>query len=253
MFFILSKLLAFLITPLFWIIILLFLSVFSKEERRRKICLRWSLGLILFFSNSFIFDECIRKLELPATKFENLKTYDYGIVLGGMSVNDEDLNRVQFYRGVDRLIQTIDLYKRGIIKKIIFTGGSGRILHPEMKEAALVKPYILKMGVAEQDLLIENESNNTRENALFTKKMIEENKLQGNYLLITSAFHMRRSLACFKKVGIIAEPYCTDRYAGPRKFEFDHLFIPNVSIINDWNTFLKESVGLITYKIMGYI
>lgn len=252
MFFILSKILSFIITPLIWILTLVFFSFFSKDENRRKKCLRWALGLTLFFTNGFIFDECARLWEIPSANYQTMKTYDYGIVLGGMSVNDEDLHRVQFFRGVDRLIQTIDLYKRGIIKKIIFTGGSGRISHPEMKEAALVKPYILKMGVPEEDLIIENESNNTRENALFTKKIIEDKKLQGDFLLITSAFHMRRSLACFKKVGISADSYSTDRYAGPRKFEFDFLIIPTISAMNDWNVLLKEFVGFITYKIMRY-
>ncbi|MGZ4118990.1 MAG: YdcF family protein, partial [Bacteroidia bacterium] len=69
---------------------------------------------------------------------------------------------------------------------------------------------------------------------------------------ITSAFHMRRSLGCFNKVGIATVPYSTDRYAGPRKFEFDYLFIPNSSVMNDWNTLIHEIIGYITYKISGY-
>lgn len=227
-------------------------SFFSKNEVRKRKCLKWSLILTLFFTNGFIFDECARLWEIPATPYSQLKQYNVGIVLGGMSVNDEELNRVQFFRGVDRLIQTIDLYKRGVIKKIIFTSGSGRILNPEMKEALLLKPYILKMGVPEEDLYIESESNNTRENAVNTKQLIEKEKIQGPYLIITSAFHMRRGLGCFNKVGIVADHYSTDRYSGHRKFEFDNVFIPNISAINDWTGFIHEIVGYITYKILGY-
>ena len=252
MFFILSKLFVFVVTPLTWIIVLLLFALFSKVETRKKKCLRWSLYLTLFFSNSFIFNNCVRMWEIPATRFEDLKTYDYGIVLGGMSVNDEDMNRVQFYRGVDRLIQTIDLYKRGVIKKIIFTGGSGRVLHPEMKEGEELKPYILKMGVKEEDLYVENESQNTRQNALFTKELIDKGKLTGSYLLITSAFHMRRSLGCFKKVGIAVTPYSTDRYGGKNKWEFDYIFIPNISSLNDWTGIIHEMIGFVVYKISGY-
>ena len=252
MFFILSKILVFIITPLIWIIILLLFSFFSKNEIRKRKCLKWALVLTLFFTNSFIFDQFVRAWEVPATKFSELKNYNVGIVLGGMSVNDESMDRVQFYRGVDRLIQAIDLYKRGYIKKIIFTGGSGRLLHPEMKEGELVKPYILKMGVSPEDLYIENESQNTRENAVFTKKLIDKEKIKGNFLLITSAFHMRRSLGCFKKAGIDTDPYSTDRYGGSPKFEFDYLFIPNISSINDWTGFIHEMIGYFTYRIMGY-
>ena len=253
MFFLVSKLLSFLITPLIWIIFLFFVAIYSKIEKRRKKCFLWALGLLLFFSNSFVFDECVRLWEVPATKYANLKSYDVGIVLGGMSVYDEDLQRAQFYRGVDRLLQAVELYKRGVIKKIVFTGGSGRVLHPEMKEGGYISRYLLNFGVPQKDFLIESESNNTHENALFTKYLFEKEKISGRYLLITSAFHMRRSTECFNTVGISTDPYSTDRYAGPRKFEFDHVFIPNSSTMNDWNNLIHEIVGYITYKFVGYI
>lgn len=253
MFFILSKILAFIITPIIWVVVLLIWAFRTKDEIKKRKLLRWTIGLLLFFTNSFIFDEFARAWEIPATPTEKVQVYEYGIILGGASVHDEELNRVQFFRGVDRLIQAIDLYKRGHIKKIIFTGGSGRILKPDMKEAALVKPYILKMGVDENDLIIENESQNTKENARFTKAIVDSLQLKGNYLLITSAFHMRRSIACFTKAGMEVTPYSTDRYAGPRKFEFDHLFIPNVSAMYDWNNLIHEWMGYITYKLAGYI
>jgi hypothetical protein len=52
---------------------------------------------------------------------------------------------------------------------------------------------------------------------------------------------------------MVVDPYSTDRYAGPRKFEFDHLFIPNISALNDWNNLIHEMIGFITYKISGYV
>ena len=244
--------LVFIINTLICIVTLFFVSIYSKNEKRRKRCFLWAFGFLLFFSNSFIFDEFSRAWEVPATKYEDLQLYDVGVVLGGMSVYDDGYQRPQFYRGVDRMLQAVELYKLGIIKKIIFTGGSGRILHPEMKEGAYIKRYIWFMGIPEKDFIVESESQNTRENALFTKKIIDEQKIKGRFLLITSAFHMRRSLNCFDAVGMDVAAYSTDIYAGPRKFEFDHLFIPNTSSINDWNTLIHEIVGYITYKVIGY-
>ncbi len=253
MFFALSKLLAFSINPMVWIIILLLFALLSKFPNRKKKCLCWALVLTIFFSNQFLFVVVANMWEIPATRFENVKPAEAGIVFGGMSVYDDDFNRAQFFRGVDRMIQAVELYRRGYIKKIIFTGGSGRLLHPEMKEGNYIKRYLLYMGVPQKDFFIESESQNTRQNALFTKELLNKENITGNFLLITSAFHMRRSLACFNKVGISSEPYSTDRYAGPHRFEFDYLFIPESSIISDWNIFLKEFVGFITYKIMGYV
>lgn len=252
MFFIASKFLTFLISPLVWIVALLFLAVFSKFPDRKRKSLRWALLLTLLFTNSFIFDECSRLWEVPATSYENLKTYEAGIVLGGMSVYDPTLDRAQFFRGADRLFQAVELYKRGIIKKIIFTGGSGRLLHPEMKEGNYIKRYLLYLGIPESDFMIESESKNTYENAVLTKQLLNESS-QNDFLLITSSIHMRRSLGCFSKAGLHILPYSTDRYAGPRKYEFDHLFIPEPSILYDWTKLLHEIIGYITYKIAGYL
>jgi len=252
MFFIFSKLLVFIITPLVWIITLLFFSLFSKKEKSKTRCVRWALILSIFFSNAFIFDECMRLWEIPATPYKDLKTYDAGIVLGGFITYDQKIDRLQFNRSTDRLLQAIELYKRGIIKKIIFTGGSGSINHPDEKEGIYVKRYLLTIGIPEQDFFIENESRNTHENATLTKNLIKTKHITGDLLLITSASHMRRSLACFNKAGITTTHYSTDRYAGPRKFELDHLLIPTISAMEHWSTLLKEITGIITYKIMGY-
>jgi uncharacterized SAM-binding protein YcdF (DUF218 family) len=72
-------------------------------------------------------------------------------------------------------------------------------------------------------------------------------------LLITSAFHMRRSLGCFEKVGFNVAPYSTDRYSGERKYIFDHLFIPSASVLEEWNLIIHEWIGYMTYYFSGYL
>lgn len=253
MFFIASKLLVFLISPLVWIVILLIYALFSKFPNRKRKSLVSAFLLLIFFSNSFIFDEYSRLWEVPATAYKNLKMYNAGIVLGGMSVYDSQMERAQFFRGADRLIQAVELYKKGIIKKIIFTGGSGRLLHPEMKEGNYINRYLLIMGIPEKDFIIESESQNTYENAINTKQLLEDKNIKGDFLLITSSMHMRRSIACFRKAGLDTEHYSTDRYAGSRKYEADHLFIPEPSVLYDWTKLIHEMVGFVSYKIAGYL
>lgn len=252
MFFILSKILQFLINPMVWIVVLLFFSLFAKEERFRKRSLRFLLIFTILFSNSFLFNECQGAWEIPVTPYSSLKKYEVGIVLGGIMKYDRQNDRLRFQRGSDRLFQAIELYKRGYIKKIVFTGGSGSVLHPEDKEGPWVERYLLTLGIPPQDFLIEGESQNTHENAVYTKALLDKNNFKGEFLLITSAFHMRRSLGCFEKEGMHVSPYSTDRYAGPRKFEFDHLLIPDASALYDFNNLIHEVVGYITYKMVGY-
>ena len=254
MFFIISKILVFIISPVSWIAGLLLFSLFAKNQKRKRITFIAGVVILLFFSNSFVLDEAMRAWEIPATRYEDLATYDAGIVLGGMVQYDEEYDRLQFYRGVDRLLQTVELYKKGKIRKILFTGGSGSIIYKDKKEAPLVKRYLLTIGIPEEDIIIESESKNTRENALNTKHVIDSLSLKGKFLLITSSFHMRRSMRCFEKAGIVdITSYSTDRYSGKRKFFLDHLFIPNTQSLENWDLLLHEIIGYIVYYCSGYI
>lgn len=253
MFFILSKILAFIITPLVWIVGLLLYSFFTKNEKRKKKCFVAALIMLLFFSNPFILDEFMRLWEVPAVSQSELGKYDAAIVLGGLIFYDEQLDRLQFTRSGDRLWQAVELYKKGYVRKIVFAGGSGSILHADIKEGPLVQRYLITLGIPAEDILVEAESRNTRENAVNAKALLDKEIPDGKFLLVTSAFHMRRSMGCFEKVGMNATPYTTDRYSGPRKWELDHLIVPNVETMMSWNTLLHEIVGCIVYKVSGYM
>ena len=255
MFFILSKVLVFIITPIVWIVALLIISLFTKKPKRKRRTFIAALILLLFFSNSFLLDNVMRMWEIPAVSEVDLKdSYDVGIVLGGMMSYDSNLDRLQFSKGVDRILQAIQLYKDGVIEKILITSGSGSITYSDIKEAPLIKKYLLTLEIPEEDILIESESKNTRENALFSKPILDKEAPEGKYLLITSAFHMRRSIGCFKKVGIKVTPFSTDRYSGgPRRWALDFLLIPNVEAFHTWNVLIHEMTGYWVYKIMGYV
>lgn len=253
MFFIASKILSFFTTPVIWIGILLLLALLCEKQKRKKRFLRLSAILFFFFTNSFIIDEILRIWEISAIKTEELDPpYDYGIVLGGMVTYDVEYKRINFVTSTDRLLQAIDLYHQKKIKKFFITGGSGSFTNREMKEALLLEKYMAEIGIPENDICIETESKNTYENAIYTAQILsrEPNK---KLLLITSAVHLRRSIGCFKKAGINAKPYSTDRKAGPRKFNIGHLFVPDVGALSLWTIFLHEFFGYIVYKVMGYL
>ena len=253
MFFLLSKLLHFIVSPYTWILGLLIWAFFAKDPLRRKKLLKWCIALFLFFSNSFILDEFMRAWEVPViTKDEKLERYDVGIVLGGISTYDGHIDRVQINRSGDRLIQAIRLYKQGKLGKILFAGGSGSILHADIKEGVLIKELMLHLGVPDSVILIENDSKNTHENALETQKLLGSGKHGNKFLLITSASHMNRAMACFLKEKLNVTPYVTDRNSGERKFEFDHLIIPNVDTLGSWDKLIHEWVGMVMYKLVGY-
>lgn len=195
----------------------------------------------------------MRLWEIPTIKESDMKGYDVGIVLGGMVSYDSHLDRLQFSKGSDRILQAIQLYEDGIIDKILITSGSGSITYADIKEAPLIKRYLATLEIPEDDILIESESKNTHENALFSKPILDKEAPHGKYLLITSAFHMRRGVGCFNKVGIKVTPFSTDRYSGgPRRWSLDFLLVPNIDAFQAWNVLIHEMTGYLVYKIAGY-
>ncbi|MEO6301652.1 MAG: YdcF family protein [Bacteroidia bacterium] len=254
MFFFLSKILGFLFSPLIWVFFLLLYSFKTKIESRAKKLRIASIIILYVCGNSFIVDECFRHWE-PVTPDYDLMTtkYDGAIILGGIGNVDQRLKKISFGFGADRLMQIIPMYYNGRVKKIIFTGGSGSIEFPENKEGVYVKKYLKSINIPDSAMIIESESKNTYENAIFTKKILDSLQLKGNYLLVTSGYHMRRSLAVFKKAGFInLTPYVTNRVSGIRRYSLDHLLIPNQDALFTLQVLIHEWLGYIVYKIRGY-
>lgn len=239
--------------PLTWFFILLIWSWLTKNEGRKKRLRIAAIVVIILFSNRFVFDRTMHAWEINTTQEPAPGTYDAIIVLGGMSSYDQEFDRIQFSRGTDRLLQAIALWKKGVAPKIIFTGGSGSIRNSEIKEGEKIRDFLRKIGIPDSVMVYETQSRNTHENATLTKPVLAKEAPGGRYLLVTSAFHMRRSLACFDKEGIRVTPYSTDRYSGPWKFDFDYMFLPTAETLSDWNILFHEWIGCLSYKFSGYI
>ena len=255
MFFFLSKILAFIIAPFTWLFIgLLFLLKKVWHTPYKK----WVLTLTIFtyvISNSFLVDEVVRAWEFSDDDIYLKSTkYDIAIVLGGMGRIDERQNRFDFTCSGDRLFQTLSMYHKGRVNKIVITGGSGSISKPNHREASYVKEYLKTIHVPDSAIMIENNSKNTYENAIFTKHILDSMQFKGSILLVTSSFHMRRSLAIFNKAGYKnLTPFITNKFTGNRRFDFDYCFVPNSDALSTLNLITHEMIGYITYKLKGYL
>jgi uncharacterized SAM-binding protein YcdF (DUF218 family) len=253
MFFILSKILLFMVSPLVWMGALFIWTYFTMDPAKKKKRLIWSIGVSLFFSNAFIFDEFNRAWEMRAVNTKELGHYEVAIVLGGVGGYDPTFERMEWSGSVDRLLLPLRLYKEGKVEKLLLSGGSSRLIDNELRPMDYVKEYLIDLGVLPSDIIVERESRNTKENAEYCLPIIRENGFHDSEcLLVTSARHMRRSELCFNKQGLYPDLLVVDRHAGPRKFEFDHMFIPNIGTLAGWESLLHEIVGTLTYRVMGY-
>jgi uncharacterized SAM-binding protein YcdF (DUF218 family) len=121
-------------------------------------------------------------------------------------------------------------------------------------EAELLKRFLIMTGMPETDILIEEKSVNTRENALFTKEFLEKNGIATDqeFVLITSAFHMPRSKKCFDKVGLKTIPFPVDYYSHDIKYDLPSILYPGPGAISNWQLLVKEWIGLVVYRLVGY-
>lgn len=255
MFFILSKVLSYLINPFNWILFFLLFAWITKNSYRKKLFFKTGIILLLFFTNNVIFLEFARLWEPEGKKIEKVGHYDVAVVLGGMAEYNNDLDRISLRRGGDRIWQAIHLYHIDKVDKILMSGDSGYLVDKGLNEAEQFKQILMEECIPEEDILVESVSKNTYQNALESKKILDKTPQQEKVLLVTSALHMRRSKACFKKVGFKNfDTFTTDHYTGPtRGYYFDQYIIPNESVLTDWNKLIHEWVGYMTYWLVGYI
>ncbi|QCR25055.1 YdcF family protein [Pontibacter sp. SGAir0037] len=253
MFFILSKTLHFLLMPLLWVLVLLLLAIFLKSPRKKKVCLAAGAGLLLLLSNPFLANEAWRAWEVEATPVSEINNYDAALILTGVTGYREDLpDRILTHKGADRFLHPLQLYRMNKVNLFVVTGGNSSVLLDNIPEAEQIERILLMGGVPEEDILTESNSRNTRENALHTAELLKKHPEWKRLLLVTSAFHMRRSLACFQKAGVEVTPFSTDFYASPRRFTPDETIIPDAGAFSGWHLLIHEIAGYLIYKILGY-
>ena len=222
----------------------------SRSPGLKRILFTMMVVIAVVFTNPFIYRSMVRLWQPQPLNVLDGKTYEAGVVLGGMSGYDK-YNRGFFGNNADRFIQTANLYHRGIIKKIIISGGTGTLSQTEPPESYFLRTSFLDNGVKDSDIIVESRSRNTFENGVFSKRMIDSLHLAPPFILITSALHMKRSVAVFKKTGVAFLPLPCDYKVYDTKPDIEDYIIPNISLLKEWSYFIKEVIGLYVYKFTG--
>jgi uncharacterized SAM-binding protein YcdF (DUF218 family) len=176
------------------------------------------------------------------------------VILGGYSGFDHTRNRVGFTEASERLFYPLQNILNHRIDTVILTGGSASIVMKKYYESNHIAKYLKGYGVNGNRIFIDAKSRNTYENAVETKKILDALKITEPVLLVTSAFHMRRSMGCYEKAGVkyIAYPV---HYLGnaTRDYNLEAWLIPSTGAMEKFQTLLREVVGMISYKITGKI
>ena len=253
----LSKLFWVFLAPGNFLILLLLLGAFLAmshiEARRnfgRKLC--FDIAFLLFFFGIFpVGDWMLVPLE---NRFPpEVPAHIDGIVLLG----SDEIPRISqqrgiptMYEGSSLLMEVAALSKRYPQARLAYTGGSALIPpDPHDANAEVTKEALASIGVPVARMMFEGASRNTHENAMMAKQLVQPQPEQ-NWLLVTSAYHMPRSMAAFRAAGWNVYPAPTYYLTGGQlstRLQFNlALHLQEMSIA------MHEYYGLLAYRLLGY-
>ena len=243
----LSAFVSLFLSPLNWIIVLIVAAWLVRKRRLKKIFVVAAITVFVVFGNRWLLNVFARNWQPAPVAVSSLRVYDCGIVAGGFASPDATANGY-FNATADRFIQTVKLYKAGKIKNILISGGNGKDSEESFREAAWVRGELRAFGVPDSAILAEDLSNNTRENALNSKRILDSLHLKPPFLLITSAYHMPRAKLLFEKTGVPVDGFPCNYTDGRGSFSFLDL-LPGVGGLLGWKTYLKEAVGVLVFSL----
>ena len=252
-YFYLSKILAPLLSPINLFFIFFFVGFFFyKKKIFKKIIFFYFLliSFIGFFPLGSIFLKYLEKDFYIQKDFKNLDTI---VVLGGAEniFATMKFNKLHLHDSSERLTALVKLGRKYTNAKLIYLGGKPYFNNKEMiSEAEVAKLYFKDIKFDFSRVVFLEDSRNTIENLKSLKKYLK-NQDYNDMLLITSAFHMKRSLLIAKKLKLKFIPYAVDFRSQT-----------NLTAINYWQTlsvahnftnfdlFFRELLGYFVSKLI---
>ena len=254
MFFIISKLLMLFTVPLTYILLCMLAALlFYRTPKIGRTCLILALVLLFVFGTPFVPDWLVDQLETAYNAPDAPPHVDAIIVLSGMlDVRASSPEYLEFGKGVERILTGMQLLQQGVGDVLLITGGNGDLYDQTKREAVLLRQFAIDFGIPHEKILIEPDSRNTYENAVNTGELMQQHGLS-SAILVTTASHMPRSVKCFQKIGLQPIPYPVDFMRSPTAtFRLSDI-VPNLGNLNHTTRVVHEYIGLLTYKIAGYI
>lgn len=247
-----SKLIWLVISPENWLLILILLSLIFLYSGRYKIVkyLLTSLSVLLIILAFIPVGEWLlyplesrfqTNPELPA-KVDGI------IVLSGAEdpLLSDVWKQVELGGAAERNLAFLALAHQYPDAKLVFTGGTGSLTHQDFKAADIAKTLFIQQGLDQKRVIYERESRNTYENAHYSYPLISP-EVNENWILITTAWHMPRSVGIFCKANwpVIAYPVDHQTYKG-NLLRLDYDLLNNLATLQ---TAFKEWIGLLAYRV----
>ncbi|MFH2138216.1 MAG: envelope biogenesis factor ElyC [Candidatus Omnitrophota bacterium] len=228
----------------------IFLLWFSKKQKTGKVLI--TLGVILLILSSFsaTASAILRPIEYkyPAFDSSHLTKADFVVVLGGGHTSNSELPLLSQIGSASlvRLIEGIRIQREIKGSKLLLS--AGKVFDP-VSTAEIMRKTAKSLGVREEDIIIEDKSKDTKDQARIIKSMVKDKK----FVLVTSASHMPRAMALFKKLGMEPIPASTGHLVVKSSRLSPAVFFPSSGNIDKAERAFYETMGLIWAKLRGQV
>ena len=244
----LSKLLPLLLMPLGLSLILLIVGIFWR--------LRWPVitaALLLWLSSLGLISQSFwRWLEAPWQRrsVEEAPQADAIVVLSGRRHPVPGLARLSEWHDPDRFLAGVELYRVGKAPRLLFTGGASPFSPGQVPEGQLYLEEAALLGVPENVMSSTPSVHNTAQEAKAIRRLLPHTP--SRVLLVTSAFHMRRSQRLFERQGLQVFPFPVDfqargRWAGPL-WRDPTQWVPSAAALDNSSRAFRELLGRLLYR-----
>jgi len=255
MFFAASKILGFFAIPSNLVMaiglagVLLLPTRFARAGRRLIVA---SLIVLAVLGDSPIGNLLIMALEQRFPSWDAAQGAPDGIVVLGGAISPDvstARNEIALNEAAERMPALVDLARRYPDARVIFSGGSPALFFSEAPEAEFAVRLLQSLGIPRNRIIVEDRSRNTVENAVFSK-LIAQPKPGERWLLVTSAYHMPRSMGVFRAADFAVEPYPVDwRTRGTA--DAWRPFATLSEGLRRTDTAVREWIGLAAYWLTG--
>jgi uncharacterized SAM-binding protein YcdF (DUF218 family) len=189
----------------------------------------------------------------PAVAIDALPKADAVIVLGGyLHPPGAHHAFAELTDASDRLRVAAQILLANKAALVLLTGGNLPMFGDTgIPEALAAREVLHEWGVPSDAILVEDRSRNTRENAVFSAPILQA-KGARRLILVTSASHMRRAVAVFRRAGLDVIPFPTDYQSGWGEPDLVFRWLPDADSLGTSRRVLKEWVGLAVYRLRGW-
>lgn len=198
-----SQFVKFFLSPIhhiFWLLIPILGWQAKWRGKYWAACGRFSLlWFCILFSPLFSIGLYYYERIVPIPPVEQMRGKTTLVLSGGTSLYRKELGRYYWFQNPDRVMQPLRLYRQGVVKRLVFTGGQVFSLSNEwMSEANSVGQWWQEMGVNPTDIILEDNARNTYENFKLSLPLFSER----DFVLVSSAFHLPRAMMVANKFGL---------------------------------------------------